>query len=253
MPLQWTPRAGYHHNPTPGGLTSDPMPGGRPRGRGRHLDEVVGRDHNQQPITVFDRIVSHIGNGSYFEEACAAAGVSKVAAYEWEREGARLAREVLNGRRRAASLTKRERRLVSFVNAVDEAQAAWAVDALEQLDRIGRGGQLVEVVTVKTMKAKGTDDEADGPEELVETTTRSSWREPNPAVIMWRLERRFPDKWGRHRIEVTGADGGPIEVSPREIVMGRLGLMEARLTGRPVGAIEASSTEVHQDPDNFDD
>jgi hypothetical protein len=27
----------------------------------------------------------------------------------------------------------------------------------------------------------------------------------------WRLERKFPKRWGRKAIEVTGADGGPIQ------------------------------------------
>jgi len=27
----------------------------------------------------------------------------------------------------------------------------------------------------------------------------------------WKLERKHPDKWGRTRVEVTGADGKPIE------------------------------------------
>ncbi len=29
----------------------------------------------------------------------------------------------------------------------------------------------------------------------------------------WRLERRYPDRWGRTRHEVTGADGGPVAVA----------------------------------------
>lgn len=29
----------------------------------------------------------------------------------------------------------------------------------------------------------------------------------------WRLERRYPERWGRTRHEVTGADGGPVTVA----------------------------------------
>lgn len=28
----------------------------------------------------------------------------------------------------------------------------------------------------------------------------------------WRLERRHPEQWGRRRVEVTGEDGGPVDV-----------------------------------------
>lgn len=34
-----------------------------------------------------------------------------------------------------------------------------------------------------------------------------------PAWAAWYLERKSPDVWGRRRLEITGADGGPVEVS----------------------------------------
>ncbi|MFH1605361.1 MAG: hypothetical protein ABIH03_15815, partial [Pseudomonadota bacterium] len=33
----------------------------------------------------------------------------------------------------------------------------------------------------------------------------------NPAWAAWKLERRYPDMYGRQRIEVTGADSGAIQ------------------------------------------
>ena len=39
-------------------------------------------------------------------------------------------------------------------------------------------------------------------------TQRSQWQ-----AAAWRLERRYPDRWGRTRHEVTGADGGPVAVA----------------------------------------
>ena len=32
------------------------------------------------------------------------------------------------------------------------------------------------------------------------------------AAAAWKLERRSPEKWGRRRVEVTGADGVPVAV-----------------------------------------
>ena len=29
-------------------------------------------------------------------------------------------------------------------------------------------------------------------------------------ALAWFLERRFPDRWGRRRVELTGPDGGPM-------------------------------------------
>jgi len=43
----------------------------------------------------------------------------------------------------------------------------------------------------------------------------------------WKLERRYPDEYGRHNVSVTGANGGPVNVSvnldaAREIIAERL-------------------------------
>ena len=34
----------------------------------------------------------------------------------------------------------------------------------------------------------------------------------NPAWAAWKLERRYPDMYGRNRVELTGANGGPVVV-----------------------------------------
>lgn len=209
------------------------------------LDTPVGTrdvDGAQVNITIQQRIVEHLRVGAYFEEACAAAGVSKVAAYNWQREGARLERDVLSGQLRRSKLTKRQRQLIDFVNAVDEATHTWAVQSHLQLERLARGGMPTEVVTEKyaTDPANPT-----GPGILIESTTRTSALVPNAAVLMWRLERRFPDRWGRQRVEVTGVDGGPLEVvSPRETIVAQLGIIEARLTGEPVPELSRVSADA---------
>lgn len=35
----------------------------------------------------------------------------------------------------------------------------------------------------------------------------------------WRLERRHPQQWGRRRVEMTGAEGGPVDVEVREMTV----------------------------------
>ena len=45
----------------------------------------------------------------------------------------------------------------------------------------------------------------------------------------WYLERKHPRRWGSgHRLEVTGKDGGPIEVDARKLLGERLARMAAR-------------------------
>ena len=35
----------------------------------------------------------------------------------------------------------------------------------------------------------------------------------------WRLERRHPEKWGRRRVEMTGADGGPVSLDVKSLTL----------------------------------
>jgi len=47
----------------------------------------------------------------------------------------------------------------------------------------------------------------------------------------WLLEKRFPGEWGeRQRLEITGADGGPIEIMPaRSLIAERLAQTNRRI------------------------
>lgn len=43
---------------------------------------------------------------------------------------------------------------------------------------------------------------------LIGNAARDQWQ-----AAAWRLERRYPDKWGKkERHELTGADGGPVQI-----------------------------------------
>lgn len=44
--------------------------------------------------------------------------------------------------------------------------------------------------------------------EIIHAAAPSDWR-----ASAWLLERRFPETWGRNRIEVTGKDGGPVAIA----------------------------------------
>lgn len=38
-----------------------------------------------------------------------------------------------------------------------------------------------------------------------------------PQWAAWKLERRYPDMYGRNRVELTGANGGPVQVETRNL------------------------------------
>ena len=50
---------------------------------------------------------------------------------------------------------------------------------------------------------------------VVETTTELSTAEPDAKMITWLLGHRWPADFNRTRVELTGADGGPIRTDPR--------------------------------------
>lgn len=39
----------------------------------------------------------------------------------------------------------------------------------------------------------------------------------NWQAAAWKLERRYPDMYGRNRVELTGANGGPVRVESRQL------------------------------------
>ncbi len=65
----------------------------------------------------------------------------------------------------------------------------------------------------------------------VQAAAQETWQ---PAA--WILERRFPDRWGRKRLEVSGPDGSPVPIS---------GSVQFYLpdNGRGDGKIEQATTE----------
>ena len=58
--------------------------------------------------------------------------------------------------------------------------------------------------------------------------------DPDPASLRWYLERKHKARWaGKERLEVSGPDGGPIEMADaRAGVMGKLASLAAR-SGAP--------------------
>ena len=75
---------------------------------------------------------------------------------------------------------------------------------------------------------------------------QSAMKDGKWQAAAWLLERRWPEKFGRQRHEITGADGGPVEVQTDEAqkVKDRLNKIADRLRNEGVmGAAGAADTE----------
>jgi transposase len=126
-----------------------------------------------------EEILRAIRNGNYIETAAACAGISKPAFYDWLKRGALEKDRVEKDPR--YRIRKEEQKFVEFSNAVQKALAGAEDEDLSLIRRASRLG---------------------------------AWQ-----ASAWRLERKFPNKWGhKARVEVTGKDGESIkheDVTPK--------------------------------------
>lgn len=62
-------------------------------------------------------------------------------------------------------------------------------------------------------------DRAEGGAEVKAAGLVMKAAQKSPQWAAWWLEHKHPEAWGRHRVEVTGADGGPlaIDFNPRNL------------------------------------
>lgn len=198
------------------------MPGGHPS----PLSRIIGQREDGTTVTVADQIINARRAGAYIEHAAANAGITKETVYEWLRVAGR-ARIRAKGRPvTELDLTDHERECLGFSDAVAEAEGQWLVNQVATLESLARGG-VQQVTTII---------ETDSQQQVVKSTTRTTHTLPNAAVIMWRLERAFPQQFGR-RIEVTTP---PTALSDAERAAELLTGIQSYLEGHDDGASESA-------------
>lgn len=138
---------------------------------------------------VQENIVLMLKLGNYIEAAAPFAGVTKKSIYNWMERGRREEDRVNAAKGR--KIRKAEKPFVDFLHAVEKAMAE---------------------------------------SEIRDVQVLYSAAKKDPKWAAWRLERKYPDRWGRKdKHEVTGKDGGPIEVEdPKEKLLQKLNEMAAR-------------------------
>jgi hypothetical protein len=155
-------------------------------------------------VTVGEHVIQAVRAGNYIETAAASAGIDKSTLYEWLKRGAQVGTDVEEGRRTAPRKGSYEYELRKFSHAVAEAEAEWEVGANATLERLGRRRPVTE--TRETTETSPTG------EVTTKVTTLRKTDEADSATIRWRLERKYPKRYGRSLVEVSGPDGGPISV-----------------------------------------
>lgn len=172
------------------------MPGGRPT----KLDQVVRYNTTTgTPVTAGEAVVERRKLGLPDQEAADSAGISRATLHKWRLGGARARTEALRGKR----LTKTERALAEFVDALERAEAEAEANRLAIINRAASGGA---VVTKTTEKVKVN---PDGTTTVLERTIVTETLRPEWTAAAWWLERRKPARYAR-RVEVTGPEGAPL-------------------------------------------
>lgn len=182
---------------------------------------------------VEERILAAIRTHQRIEVAAGLVGVGRSTLYGWLGVGARAKERLGKGAERS-DLTAHESRCADFVDAVSEAMAMAEATAVHAV-RVA--GTRPSVETKTTRRCVGMEDGE--PVFAIETTTTE--RPPDARAAQWWLERRVPAYRSRTGLEVTGAEGRPIEVE----FAARMAALDARIK-RGSAAIAADSREVDE-------
>jgi hypothetical protein len=216
------------------------------------INDAIAVRGDGAPVTVLERAVDTLRVGGYISDAAARCGVTEATMHRWLRTGARLANDLLSGRRTSRDLTDEERDQLRFAQACAEAEAEGKAVLLQLSHRLSVGGIPVETVTIKEVEPTPAVTDAEG--RIIrpaipgarETTTKRETTLPDGQMIRWRLAARWPEHYGpRGRMEVTGEGGGPIEVADRtpvDALIATLSRMAAQQS-----AIDAASVEAPAD------
>lgn len=202
---------------------------GRPTSIDKPATDAVGN-----PTTVADGIVSRIRAGAYLETACAAVDVHSHTAHKWMRTGTNARKRILAGAVEYDDLTPLEQQCIDFATGIEKAEADWQMRAEAQLEVLCRGGSTIRTVTVRKDPKGG----------VIETIEKTEHIPPDPKVIMWRLERRHPDLYGRRTVQEVKVGGNPAQ--PIEVNVDADGLMaklQAIAAGAAPDVIDADSYE----------
>ncbi len=168
----------------------------------------IGRPTKLRP-DIQRRIVKALEAGAYIETAAAMVGIGKTTFYDWLRRGAKEL-ERLETEKDVDSSPEETPYLV-FHQAIEQAQAMAERRCLDVMDRAARG----ETQTVETVDASG---------QTVKKTTAVRRYPPQWKAAAWRLERKFPERWGNRRSQPEET-APPLTLAP-EIDLAKLTLKE---------------------------
>jgi len=181
----------------------------------------IGRPTVLTPDTE-KRILTALKTGAPLTAACAAAGITYATLNLWQHRAANAQDLKDNGQ----PIPERELPFLVFIEKANRARAEGLERRLRKVEEIAEGG-FVTKRTERTYQSKS------GPVTEVE----ESYAAPDWKALAWVLERSHREFFGREqRVELTGANGGPVEVSHSEV-----DALAARIRAHVAGRLDAAA------------
>lgn len=214
---------------------------GNPRKQGRphDLDKPVLQP-NGTIIEAAEAIVRQLRTGLPLGESALSVGVDRSTAYRWRGDGAATRAALLEQRLQPTDLTDYQHAVVAFYDSATRAEAEAEALNATRLASLARGGH----VTTRELI------EYDASDNVVSRKVTTATLPPDPKAVMFWLERRAPERWGRsQRIEhALGADGPRVATeSPLERIQEALGAIERRKdASRRFSVVDTESEEEDQ-------
>lgn len=167
---------------------------------------------NGQPVSIMDRVEEALRQGAFLHDAAARIGQPVEQLREWRKIGVRVGRALIAGTKRLHDLTVHERQCGELALRMERAEAEGRMHLLALAQRQARGGLKRTEVTSKVV---GSTLNADGQltgGTVTEHTIREITAPPDSNMITWLLGHRWPEDFGRNRVELTGPEGAAVRV-----------------------------------------
>lgn len=173
------------------------------------LDEPVRFDeHGNGTHTRRDLIIGELRRGLPADIAIQAARIPMRTFRLWLATGRDVYARTLD--EPDADLTDEDRALAQFATDVDAAIGEWFSAANRTLEAHTADG--VTVTTTKEVFAKRVNADTDEVEDVVERTVTTRHAPADMATLMWRMGKLAPTVFGTQKVEISGPEGGAVQV-----------------------------------------
>lgn len=167
----------------------------------RPVRNEVGDVEGYEDVSVMERLVEAIRTGASMRDAANRSGMDVRHLRHLRREGAEHWRAFYAGKLKTPrGIIEQKMRLY---RDLERAETDAKMMLLAVANQLARGGLS------KTEELEETDGRTG---QLIKRVKRETTLLPDGRMVCWLLERKWPDEFNRSRLEVTGADGGPVEI-----------------------------------------